>query len=290
MRTTIWRGFLACAALLASGRCAWAGGGGVGKAIEWRKSLVGAQTEAKQSHKLLMVDFYTSWCGYCKKLDAETYTDANVIKLSDQVVTVKVDAEHEGKNLAMKYGVHGFPTILFLNETGGVEGMIDGFLPAADFVRTFNTTMKRHQDFIGAQARFQKNNSDVQSAFDLEGYYAAQGNAPQTIAMQQKVEKLDPQNSKGLLSRSCLYLGDFYSLRGKFDKSVPLYQRAIKITKAPRDVAVGHLSLAYCHLSQNQLKQALPDLKAIQAMPNCPQDIKGTAQQFLAKLKAQGIQ
>lgn len=285
MRTTILRGLIACAVLLASGRGAWAGGG----AIAWRGSLPAAQTEAKRSHKLLMVDFYTSWCGYCKKLDAETYTDANVIRLSEQVVTVKVDAEREGKNLAMKYGVRGFPTILFLNETGGVEGMIDGFLPAADFARSFHNTMRRHQDFVAAQARYHKNSNDVKTVFDLEGFYATQGNGPQAIAMQQKVERLDPQNAQGMLSRSCLYLADFYSMRGKFDKSVPLYHRAIHLTRVPREIAVGHLSLAYCNLSQNRLKQALPDLKAAQAVPNCPPDIKGAAQQIMAKLREKGI-
>lgn len=284
MRTTILRGLAACILLLASGHSAWAGG------IAWRNSLAAAQAEAKQSHKLLMVDFYTSWCGYCKKLDAETYTDANVIKLSGQVVTVKVDAEKEGRQLAQKYGVSGFPTILFLNETGGVEGMIDGFVPAADFINRFNGTMKRHQDFLGAQARYRKNSSDVQAAFDLEGFYASQGNGAQMIAMQQKVAQLDPKNTKGLLSRSCLYLGDFYAMRGKFDQSVPLYRRAIQVSKAPRDTAIGHLSVALCNIQQKKLKQALPDLKAVQALPNCPQEFKGAADKMLATLKQQGVQ
>lgn len=285
MRNTIWRGLVVCAVLLASGRSAWAGG-----AIAWRKSLAAAQAEAKQSHKLLMVDFYTAWCGYCKKLDAETYTDANVIKASGQVVTVKTDAEHEGRQLAAKYGVHGYPTILFLNETGGVEGMIDGFLPAADFLKSFNGTMKRHQDFLAAQGRYRKNNSDVKAAFDLEGFYAAQGDAAQTATMQKRVEQLDPKNTRGLLARSYLFLGDFYALRGNFGKSVPLYRRAIHVAKEPRDTAVGRLSLAYCNISQNQPRQALPDLRAVQSSAQTPPELKAAAEQILTKLKQQGIQ
>jgi thiol-disulfide isomerase/thioredoxin len=285
MRTTIWRSMLACVVLLASGRSAWAGG----NAIAWRKSLAAAQAEAKQSHKLLMIDFYTSWCGYCKKLDAETYTDANVIRLSGQMVTVKVDAEREGRSLAQKYGVSGFPTILFLNDAGGVEGMIGGYVPPAGFIQSFNETVKRHQDFTSAKARYHKNSSDVQAAFELEGSYASQGNGPQTIAMQKQVERLDPRNTKGLLSRSYLYLGDFYSLRHQFDKSVPLYRRAIHLSAAPRDRAYGHLSLAYCSISQNRPKEALPNLKAVQALPNCPQEMKGAADQMIARLSQQGI-
>jgi len=277
---------MACIVLLASGRGAWAGG----NAIAWRRSLAAAQAEAKQSHKLLMVDFYTSWCGYCKKLDAETYTDPTVIQQTGQVVTVKVDAEHEGKELARKCRVTGYPTIVFLNETGGVEGFLDGFMPAPQFTQSFNKTMKRHQDFLAARARYHKNSNDAQAAFELVGFFASQGKRAETISMQQQVERLDPKNAKGLLSRSCLNLGDFYSLQNQFDKSMPLYRRAIHITKVPGEIAAAHLDLALCNLSQKRPQQALADLKTIQTIPNCPQDLKNAAQQVIAKLRENGVQ
>lgn len=285
MRATILRGLLVTAALLANGRAAWAGGG----AITWRRSLPVAQAEAVRSHKLLMVDFTTVWCGFCKKMDAETYVDSTVIRLSENVVPIKIDAEREGKRLAEKYGVDVYPTILFLNENGGVEGSMSGFVPAFDFTQTFNATMKRHQDFVAARTRFQKNGSDVQAAFDLEGFYAAQGNGARTIAMQQQVERLDPRNAHGLLARSCLYLGDFYSMRHQYARSVSSYRRALHITKTPLEKAYGHLSIAYCSLSQKQFKQALPELKAVQAVPNCPPQLKGAAEELIAKLRAQGV-
>lgn len=286
MRTTIFRGLIACIVLLANGRGAWAGG----SAIAWRRSLAAAQAEAKQGHKLLMVDFYTSWCGYCKKLDAETYTDATVIKQTGQVVTVKVDAEHEGRDLAHKYGVTGFPTILFLNETGGVEGFFDGFMPAPKFTQSFNDTMKRHQDFQATQARYHRNGNDVQAASELVKFFASQGNGAEAISMQHQVERLDPKNARGLLALSCLNLGDYYSMRNQFDKSVPLYNRALHITKVPREMATVHLNLALCNLSQKRPQQALLDLKAVQTIPNCPQELKNAAQQVLAKLRENGIQ
>ncbi len=285
MRTKLLRGILLAGLFVMGANTAQAGG-----MIAWRKSLNEAMLEAKRSHKLLMVDFYTGWCGYCKKLDAETYTDAGVIRLSDQVVSVKVDAEHEGKALATKYKVRGYPTILFLNETGGVEGNIGGYLPPAGFSQRFTETMKRHQDFLAAQSRFQQNAFDVQTAFQLEGFYASQGDGAKTVAMQQQVARLDPLNTKGLLTRSYLYLGDYYSLQGQFDKSSPLYKKVITVSKTPKEVAYAHLSLAYVSLSQNHPKQALPELKAVKAVANCPADIKGAAQQMLEQLRQKGVQ
>ena len=271
-------------ALLSSGQGAWAGG----KMI-WRKSLPAAQAEARQSHKLVMLEFTTVSCGYCKKMDAETYSDPKVIRLVDSVVPVKIDAEHEGQRLAMKYRIEGFPTILFLNENGGVEGLIGGFLPAFGFARSFSSMMKRHQEFVATRNRFQKNRSDVQAAFDLEEFYATQGNGARTLAMQRQVERLDPKNAKGMLARSCLYLGDFYSMQGHFDKSAPLYRQAIHVAKTPLDKAYGHLSLAYCSLSGKRFPQALQELKVTQSVPNCPPKVKGAAQQLINSLHEQGI-
>ncbi len=286
MRARFFRGVMLAAFFVTVGNAARAGGG----MVAWRKSLPDAILEAKRSHKLLMVDFYTSWCGYCKKLDAETYTDPGVIRLSGQVVSVKVDAEHEGRELAAKYKVRGYPTILFLNEAGGMEGKIGGYLPPVGFSQRINETLKRHQEFLSAQARYRKDANNAQTAFDLEGFYASQGDGTKAIAMQQQVARLDPQNAKGMLTRSYLYLGDYYSEAGSFDKSTPLYRKVLQVSKVPKEVAYSHLSLAYANLSQNRLKQAVPELKAVQAVPHCPQDISGAAQQLLDRLKGQGVQ
>lgn len=44
--------------------------------------------------KLIIVDFYTDWCGWCKKLDNETYRDAEVVALVNKYFyPVKFDAE-----------------------------------------------------------------------------------------------------------------------------------------------------------------------------------------------------
>src|SRR5690349_18588878 len=54
--------------------------------------------KAKKEHKILLVDVYTDWCGYCKVMDRETYTNDTVIRtLKQHFVTVKLNPEKERK-------------------------------------------------------------------------------------------------------------------------------------------------------------------------------------------------
>ena len=51
-------------------------------------------SNAKIGSKMYFVDFYTSWCGYCKKMDRETFTDPTVAKLLNKYYyPVKFNAE-----------------------------------------------------------------------------------------------------------------------------------------------------------------------------------------------------
>lgn len=63
----------------------------------------------QNNNKLYIVDFYTSWCGYCKKMDRETFTNPTVVKIINKYYTpVKFDAE--GNSTFMWHGVKYTPT------------------------------------------------------------------------------------------------------------------------------------------------------------------------------------
>jgi len=106
-------------------------------AIDWKYNFQDALKLAKSQHKPIMVDFYTDWCGWCKKLDSDTYSDPKVKAAAEKFVCVKINAEKE-QALTSKYAIAGFPTIVFLDRDGNLISKITGYLPPDKFLANMN--------------------------------------------------------------------------------------------------------------------------------------------------------
>ena len=78
-----------------------------------------------QEDKLLVVDFFATWCGPCKKLSPTL--DEVSEELGEQVNIVKVDVD-ESEDLAMNYGIRSVPTVLFFKNGQQVDKFL-GALP-----------------------------------------------------------------------------------------------------------------------------------------------------------------
>lgn len=99
--------------------------------------LKAAQIAARAKHKLLLADVSTSWCHWCKVMEAKTFHDPEVEKyLAANFICAKVDAEDgaDGQALAQRCEVSGFPTILVFKSSGKPIGLFEGYKPPAEFM------------------------------------------------------------------------------------------------------------------------------------------------------------
>jgi thioredoxin-related protein len=92
--------------------------------------------KAKKENKMIFLDGYTTWCGPCKKMDAETYKDQAVADYYNaNFINVKYDMEKgEGVTLAAKYMVTAYPNLMFINTDGVMVHKGVGFLESPEFV------------------------------------------------------------------------------------------------------------------------------------------------------------
>jgi len=107
-----------------------------------------ALKKSKKENKHLMVHFTAVWCGWCKKMERETYTDTSVIKtLRKDFVLSKVWGDTDSlldidgyqiteRQLGQtQFGVRSFPTLGFVSPEGKNLGGLAGYRAAPDLLR-----------------------------------------------------------------------------------------------------------------------------------------------------------
>ena len=110
----------------------------------------------KKKPRKIFIDVFTDWCGWCKKMDAETFTNPVILKyMNKNFYCVKFDAERKdtiiidgvtfvnpnpyGKRASHQLAVEllkgnmSYPSYVFLNEHVNVMAVIPGYKTANDF-------------------------------------------------------------------------------------------------------------------------------------------------------------
>ena len=114
-------------------------------ALRWKKFDAGL-AEAKAAKKKILLDVYTDWCKWCKKLDTDVYADPKVIAYANQrYIPVKLNAESPDTvsflgrripeaRLAAELGVTSYPTIIFLDPAGKPIDRLNSYVDAQTFL------------------------------------------------------------------------------------------------------------------------------------------------------------
>lgn len=123
--------------------------------LSWTEAVEKANSE--NNPKKIFVDVYTDWCGWCKKMDKNTFNNPKVLDyMKDKFYMVKLDAEqkedilYKGKTFkfiaqgrsgyhelaaALLQGRLSFPTTIFLNANQEILSPIPGYQGPEDFLK-----------------------------------------------------------------------------------------------------------------------------------------------------------
>lgn len=113
---------------------------------EWLSFGEGIELAEKEK-KPIVIDFYTSWCRWCKVMDEKTFSDSEVQSyLAEHFVSIRINAESRSDRFSFKgkqysaveltrsFGVKGFPSLAYLDREGGLITIVPGFVPKETFL------------------------------------------------------------------------------------------------------------------------------------------------------------
>ena len=102
---------------------------------QWVHDEPAALEVAQKENKLVMLDFYATWCGACNELDHKTFSDQTVVDKLENYITVKLDFSAESdKVLTEKYQIRGLPVVIFMDAQGNIFKRIDKFVDAEEML------------------------------------------------------------------------------------------------------------------------------------------------------------
>ncbi|MFA5575532.1 MAG: thioredoxin domain-containing protein [Brumimicrobium sp.] len=85
---------------------------------------------AEKEDKLVFMDAFAVWCGPCKMLDRNTFPDEKVGEFfNERFISIKMDMEKgEGPELAKRYAVRAYPTLIVFHPNGKVAKKMLGYM------------------------------------------------------------------------------------------------------------------------------------------------------------------
>lgn len=118
--------------------------------------------KAKKENKIIFLDAFASWCGPCKLMEKNVFTNAAVKDFyNSNFINARIDMEKgEGPGLAQKYQVGSYPTYLFLNGDGEIVYRSLGYMESGDFLALGQQANTSKNKLGGMKQQFEKGEKD----------------------------------------------------------------------------------------------------------------------------------
>ena len=229
---------------------------------------------AKKEHKLIFMDAYAEWCGPCKRMAKEVFTQKEIGDFFNKhFINVKMDMEKgEGPKLAQKFKVSAYPTLFFVDAAGDVVNVQVGGANAEQLMGLAKVSMNKGDKSKNYEEEYEKGNRDPEM---LKAYaYALMVSAKPTMKIANEYIKTQSNNDSDEFLE---FIFDFASEAdcSIFDRMVQQREKLIKIKgeevfqkkaekacNATIEKAIEFNSPNLLEDAKKQMKRAMPSFAA----------------------------
>lgn len=185
--------------------------------LDWQQVL----TKAKAENKYIFLDCFATWCGPCKAMDKEVYTNDKVAQvINDQFISVKVQMDktpyddafikkwhYNAFAIQSHYNVTAFPTFLFFSPSGIPLHKGVGFKNPEQFITLLQETFNPNKQYYNVLSNFEPGKMDTA---EMKGLARSFINSDKGLAGKIAADYLTRINSNELIQPENLqFMTDF---------------------------------------------------------------------------------
>ena len=125
--------------------------------------------KAREDNKLIFVDAFTTWCGPCKKMSKNVFTNRRVADFyNKKFINVKMDMERgDGPGLATDYDVFVYPTLLFIDGNGTLVHRAAGYHDVGQFVSLGKVALDPDRRLSAQEDKYANGNREADFLYDF---------------------------------------------------------------------------------------------------------------------------
>jgi thioredoxin-related protein len=165
--------------------------------VAWETDYQRASALARSSGKPLLIDVYTDWCGWCKKLDTDVYPTPRVQQLARSFVMLKLDAEGHDARYAQALKATGYPSLYFVSSQNRMLGNFSGYVDANSFAGEMQQALNREAELKQAAPSPKTKTTSRRQAAPATAQFPAMPPGPLDWRSQPDLRKLASQTNSG---------------------------------------------------------------------------------------------
>ena len=123
-----------------------------GTGSSWYSRSDEAFAEARKTGKPVLVDLYARWCGWCKVMEREVFTQPKFQQYAERFVLLRVDVEDgaAGSDLQRRFRADSLPTLLLLDPKQSLLGQIEGYVETDALIARLDSELQKYDAFLAA--------------------------------------------------------------------------------------------------------------------------------------------
>lgn len=234
--------------------------------------------EGRESKKLTMVFVYATYCDWCEKMDNEAFKDKGTIQLTSRVVPVRANSDSESRFLR-KFGVKGYPVVIFIDAKGEKFGELFGYVPTQLFRDELRKFIDAYDAWPELVRDLERDPDDGELNARMAWFYGIRRDLDNALVHLKKTERTNYRGAH--LAKAYNMIGDVYQLSDRVSTAVSYFRKALATTDNVRDKAYALISLASCYRAMGDTKSMEKFARMVIELKGAPNDYVDFARQML---------